>query len=138
MTAALLINPDIVIEEGKAYFGLTKEISAGIYPLGRAAIEYTFIFRKERKSSIRLSYNLDIPVSVIGQSGGIFVSPGAGYYTDFTRNGWFAQISIGLMGSAIGDALRIHPNIKARKTFIREKNPDIFDVSLGIGISFYY
>lgn len=135
---ALVINPDLIIEGSKAYFGLTKELSAGIYPLGRAAIEYTYIFfRTERKNSIRLSYNQEIPVAVLGQSGGIFLSPGAGYYTDFVRKGWFAQVSIGLMGSPIGGIFRIHPNIKARKTFVKD-NPGIFDISLGVGISFYY
>src|SRR5438132_116519 len=54
-----LINPEIVIENKKAYFGLTKEISTGYYPFGRIAFEYTHIFRSYSQNHLRLSYNLD-------------------------------------------------------------------------------
>lgn len=133
-----LVNPDIVIESKKVYFGLTKELSAGVYPLGRAEFEYTYVFRSERKNNFRLSYNFDIPVSGVGQTGGFFISPGGGYYTDLERKGWFAQISAGLIGAPFAGKLRIHPNLKLRKTFVQDLYPDIFDVSLGVGLCLYY
>lgn len=133
-----LINPDVIVESKKVHFGLTKELSAGIYPLGRAEFEYTYVFRSERKSNFRLSYNFDIPVSGIGQTGGFFISPGGGYYTDLERKGWFAQISAGLIGAPFAGKLRVHPNLKLRKTFVQDLYPDIFDVSLGVGLCLYY
>jgi len=41
----VIINPELVIENKKVYFGLTKELSIGKYPYGRLAFEYTYIFR---------------------------------------------------------------------------------------------
>src|SRR5690349_20486213 len=50
-----IINPMLVIEDKKVFFGLTKEISFGKFPYGRIAFEYSYIFRSYNTSHLRLS-----------------------------------------------------------------------------------
>ena len=134
----LIISPTLVLEEGKAYFGLSKELSAGKYPFGRAEFDYSYIFRSGRTSAIHLSYNFDIPFLGFSQNSIFMISPGAGYYTDFTRKGFFTQLAIGLFATTgFSDAIAIHPCIKFRKTFMKDNQPGVFSISLGIGFGFY-
>jgi hypothetical protein len=66
------------------------------------------------------------------------ISPGAGYYTDFTRNGLFTQLAIGLFASTgFSNSVAIHPNLKIRKIFIRNNYPGVFEISLGVGFAVY-
>jgi len=135
----LVLTPTLVIEDSKGYFGLSKELSIGKYPYGRAELDYTFIFRKDRSSTIHVSYNVDIPLNGNFKQPSIFMfSPGGGYYTDLTRKGYYVQAAIGLWASTgFMDGLSIHPNIKARKVFIQNDLPGLFEVSLGVGFGFY-
>ncbi len=135
----LVISPTLVLEDKKAYFGLSKELSAGKFPFGRVELDYTYIFRSERTSALHLSYNFDIPMNGNFSQPSLFmISPGGGYYTDFTRKGLFAQLAIGLWASTgFSDDISIHPNIKFRKIFMRENYPGAFEISLGVGFGFY-
>ena len=135
----LVISPNLIIENGKSYFGLSKEISLGKYPYGRVEFDYTFAFRNERKNLVHVSYNLDIPTNLNFNQPSLFMfSPGAGYYTDFTRKGFFAQVAFGLWASTgFSNIISIHPNIKARRTFMQDNHPGIFELSMGVGFGFY-
>jgi hypothetical protein len=135
----LVISPSLIIEDGKSYFGLSKEISLGKYPYGRAEFDYTFAFRQERKNMVHISYNLDIPANFNFNQPSLFMfSPGAGYYTDFTRKGIFAQVAFGLWASTgFSDFVSIHPNIKVRRTFMQDNQPGVFELSIGVGFGIY-
>jgi hypothetical protein len=135
----LIVTPTLVIEGGKSYFGLSKELSAGKFPYGRAELDYTYIFRSERTSAVNISYNLDIPFNGSFRHPSLFMfSPGGGYYTDFTRKGYFAQLAIGFWaGVGFAESMSIHPNIKVRKIFMSDDQADIFTISLGVGFGFY-
>lgn len=139
LSSILLFSPTLILEDHKAYFGLSKELSFGKFPYGRAEFDYTYIFRSERTSAIHLSYNFDIPFNGNFKSPSLFmISPGAGYYTDLTRKGFFTQLAIGLFASTgFSDAISIHPNIKFRKTFMKDNLPGIFEISLGVGFGIY-
>jgi len=137
--SALIISPTLVLEDGKAFFGLSKELSAGIYPFGRAEFDYTYIFRSERPNAIHLSYNLDIPMNgKFNDPSMFFISPGGGYYTDLTRKGFFVQAAFGLFaGTGFSNAVSVHPNIKFRKIFMKDGYPGMFEISLGVGFAIY-
>ncbi len=133
----VIINPMLVIEDKKVFIGLTKEISIGIIPYGRVAFEYSYIFRNYNKNHLRFSYNYDIILSA-SDFVAFIATPGAGYFTDTKNNGWFLHGSIGaLMGP--GEPFVFIPYFRYRHTFISQKiSSDINDISLGVGISFYY
>ncbi len=135
----LVISPTLVLEDKKAYFGLSKELSIGKFPYGRAELDYTYIFRSERTSALHISYNLDIPMNGNFSQPSLFmISPGGGYYTDFTHKGLFAQVAIGLWASTgFSDNISIHPNIKFRKIVIKDDFSGAFEISLGVGFGFY-
>lgn len=133
---AAIVNPMLVIEDKKAFFGLTKEISAGIFPYGRLAFEYSYIFRSYNTSHLRFSYNYDF-ILAAGDFVGFIATPGAGYFTDTKNNGWFLQGSVGaLLGP--GEPLMFNPYLKYRHTFIKEKTKsNINDISIGVGFAFF-
>jgi hypothetical protein len=139
LSSILVISPTLILEDKKAYFGLSKELSVGKFPYGRAEFDYTYIFRSERTSAIHLSYNFDIPLNGNFKSPSLFmISPGGGYYTDFTRKGLFAQVAIGLWASTgFSDNISIHPNIKFRKIIIKDDFSGAFEISLGVGFGFF-
>ena len=136
--AAFVINPMLVLENKKVYFALTKEISVGKYPYGRLGFEYSFIFRDSLKSHMRISYNYD----VILEAGDFFVfvlTPGTGYFTDTKNNGWFGHTSFGVLFAT--ENFGVNPYFRYRFTYITDKKPNksnIHDISLGMGIVFYY
>ena len=134
---ALFINPMLVIEDKKVYFGLTKEISFGYFPFGRLAFEYSFIVREKNTSHLRFSYNYDI-ILESSDFAAFMVTPGAGYFTDTENKGWFAHASFGVL-VPIGFTVT-SPYIRYRHTFVQNKPPgktDIDDISLGMGLIFY-
>lgn len=135
----LVISPTLILEDKRAYFGLSKELSIGKFPYGRAEFDYTYIFRSGRTSAVHLSYNLDVPFNFNFSQPSLFMfSPGGGYYTDFTRKGYFAQVAIGLFASTgFSNAISIHPNIKFRKVFMKDNFPGAFELSIGVGFGFY-
>lgn len=135
-----LVNPELVIENKKAYFGLTKELSVGKYPYGRLAFEYTHIFRDYSRNHLRFSYNQDF---VLSKKGDFFVpiaSAGAGYFTDTDHKGYFAQASFGfIMPLPIGIFEGIYIYLKGRHTFVEGSlNSNITDFSLGTSFLIYY
>lgn len=135
----LVFTPGFVHESSKGYFGLSKELSLGKFPYGRAEFDYTFVFRSNFNSLAHISYNLDIPTNFNFKSPSIFMfTPGAGYYTNFTDKGYFTQLAFGLwVSTGIMDGLSIHPNVKIRKVFKDSHNPGLFEASLGVGFGFY-
>lgn len=135
----LVLTPTLIIENGSSQFALSKALSVGKYPFGRIEADYSYIFRSERNNALHLSYNLDIPTNgKFNDPSLFFISPGGGYYTDFTRKGYFAQLAFGLWaGVGFADFLSIHPNIKARKIFMHDNQPGVFELSLGVGFGIY-
>lgn len=134
----VFINPMLVIEDKKAHFGLTKEISFGYYPYGRLAIEYSFIFRDYNTSHFRFSYNFDIILEA-RDIAAFNLTPGVGYFTDSKNKGWFAHASFGVIIPAFVAA--VNPYIRYRHTFVQNKSAektDIDDISLGMGFMFYF
>jgi len=134
----LFINPMLVIEDKKVYFGLTKEISFGYFPYGRFSFEYSYIIRDKNTSHLRFSYNYDFILEA-GDFAAFTLTPGAGYFTDTKNKGWFAQASFGLFLPVFFSA--VNPYIKYRHTFVQDKQngkTDIDDISLGMGFLFYF
>ena len=131
------INPILLLEDKKFYVGITKEFSFGIFPYGRIAAEYSLIFRNTRLNQLRFSYNFDIPVEA-GDLAAFFLTVGAGYFTDFYKEGYFPQASFSLL-IPVDDNIGISTYFKIRNTFMTEKEEsDIFDISLGLATVFYF
>lgn len=131
----LLLNPVLVFEDKKIFWGLTKEISYSMFPYGRVSFEYSFLFRTFNKNHFRFSYNYDF-IYQQGRSWLMFViSLGAGYFTDTEKKGVFAQSSMGFFIPT--PFVVIHPYLKYRFTKALEKSrSDIHDISLGAGFVF--
>jgi hypothetical protein len=133
-----LINPIIVYEDKKIYMGLSKEFSVGFGNFGehRTAIEYTFLFTGNISHHARLSYKYDLlfkknmePSHTL--QGTSVLSLGAGYFTDFHKNGIFPELTYGY--SLRNHKLLIYPNVKIRYTFMFRKDDfDIMDLSFGV------
>ena len=139
-TAAILfpLNPIFLVEDKKFYVGITKEISIGKFPYGRAAFEYSLIFRKTRVNHIRLSYNFDIPLPS-GDLAVVLVSFGGGYFTDFDKKGYFPQTSLNILIPVDDNNIGINTYTRFRYTFMTDKSrSDIFDFSLGLGTVIYF
>jgi len=138
-TIALLFpfNPIFLIENKKFYVGITKEISLGKFPYGRLAAEYSLIFRETHLNQLRFSYNFDIPLETSDFA--IFMlSLGGGYFTDFSKEGYFPQASLNLI-IPFDDVIGISTYLKFRNTFVTEENEsDIFDFSLGLAVVIYF
>ncbi|MBZ0202004.1 MAG: hypothetical protein K8I03_03200 [Ignavibacteria bacterium] len=135
--AMAIINPMLVIEDKKVFFGLTKEISIGKFPYGRVAFEYSYIFRSYNTSHFRFSYNYDIILQA-GDFAAFIATPGAGYFTDTKNKGWFLHGSFGVI-LPLGNFVGFSPYFRYRNTFIKDKTKsDINDVSLGVSLMIYY
>lgn len=129
------INPILVFEDKKIFWGLTKEISKSFYPYGRLSFEYSFLFRTFNKNHFRFSYNYDHVFESRSDWVIFAVSPGAGYFTDTENNGAFIQGSGGLFFPT--PIFMGHLYLKYRFTKIFEENKsDIHDISLGLGLVF--
>ncbi|MBS1492396.1 MAG: hypothetical protein JST55_02735 [Bacteroidetes bacterium] len=130
------INPIIAVEDGKTYFGLTKEIGIGMVNAGHISAEYSHLFRSENSNHLRFSYNYDFYPKP-GDFAAFMISVGGGYFTDFNKKGFFPQASLGML-LAFTDGVGIIPYIKLRNTFMTDKTQaDIFDFSLGLKTIFY-
>ena len=135
--AAAIINPMIVFEDKKVYFGLTKEITFGKFPYGRISFEYSYIFRSYNTSHLRFAYNYDIILEA-GDFVAFTATPGAGYFTDTKNKGWFAQGSVGAILPFAG-FIAAAPYLRYRHTFIKDKfKTDIDDISLGVAFMIYF
>ena len=138
MLAALpfvLINPVLVFEDSKIFWGLTKEISFSSMRYGRFTFEYSFLFRTFNKNHLRFSYNYDF----LYQQGTTWlyyaISPGIGYFTDTKNKGAFAQISTGFLVPTPVMFLHFYIKYRFTKIFNKDKS-DIHDLSLGTGFIF--
>ncbi|MCU0371748.1 MAG: hypothetical protein MUE56_00710 [Ignavibacteria bacterium] len=133
-----LINPIIVYEDKKIYMGLTKEFSVGFGKFGehRAAFEYSFLFTGNISHHARLSYKYDLLLKKNMEpshtlQGSSVLSLGAGYFTDFHKNGIFPELTYGY--SLRNHKLLLYPHVKIRYTFMFKKSDfDIMDLSFGI------
>lgn len=131
------LNPMIVVENGKVYFGLTKEMNV-ILPGAKVKMgfEYSYIFRSERNNHLRAFADYIIPL-LARDFAAILMNVGGGYFTDTKKAGLFPQVSFGLL-AGFGDFIGINVYIKARETFmLKSEESNIFDFSLGIGAAFY-
>ena len=129
------INPIVVFEDKKVFFGLTKEISKSFYPYGRISFEYSFLFRTFNKNHFRFSYNYDHVFPNKSDWVMFVLSPGAGFFTDTEKNGAFVQGSGGLFFPT--PIFMAHLYLKYRFTNVFDKNrSDIHDFSLGMGLVF--
>ena len=134
---AAIINPMLVIEDKKVFFGLTKEVSFGKFPYGRIAFEYSYIFRSYNTSHLRFSYNYDIVLEA-GDFAAFIATPGAGYFTDTKNNGWFLHGSVGVI-LPLSNFVGISPYFRYRHTFIKYKTKsDINYISLVVSFILYY
>jgi hypothetical protein len=140
---SLVINPDVIYENKKVNFGLTKEVSVlmpflntkGLRALCRPGIEYTYIFREGRNHHLRGFLNFEIPVET---SDFVIVTwgIGGGYFTDFKKSGAFPQTSLDLI-IPVMEGFALIPYLKLRHTFMSDRaQSDITDLSIGMGFSF--
>lgn len=131
----VLINPVLVFEDSKIFWGLTKEISFSSLHFGRFSFEYSFLFRTFYKNHLRVSYNYDF----LYQQGTTWlyyaISPGAGYFTDTQNKGAFAQLSTGFLVPTPVMFLHFYIKYRFTKIFTKDKS-DIHDISLGTGFIF--
>lgn len=138
--ALTLINPMLVIEDKKAFFGLTKEVSFVLSTsvrLGRVSFEYSYVFRNYNRNHLRFSYNYDI-ILESSDFAAFILTPGAGYFTDTKNKGWFLHTSAGVFLAPM-ENIAIYPYFRLRHTFINDRNKsDINDISLGMAFLFYY
>ncbi len=137
-TLALLfpINPIFMLEGKRFYAGITKEFSIGIVNYGRVAAEYSLIFRETKLNQLRFSYNYDFPLEV--DIAAILLTFGAGFFTDFYKQGYFPQASFSLL-IALDNNIGVNTYVKVRNTFMTESDEsDIFDISLGLATIFYF
>ncbi len=131
-----LLNPIVLFENDKIALGITKEISLGFGYFGqhRASFEYSYIFRKDLNSFVRLGYKYDIllepglePSHLL--QGTPVISVGGGVFTNFSHNGYFAESSYGY--SIRNDKFLFYPSAKLRFTYIHN-GANIIDFSFGI------
>lgn len=135
-----IINPELVIENKKAYFGLTKELSVGKYPYGRLAFEYTHVFRSYSRNHLRFSYNQDYIFPTHGDFIAFYLSGGVGYFTDTEHSGIFPQVSVGAIvpfPTPLFDGVMVY--LKGRHTFVKgTENSNITDFSVGMSFLLFY
>ena len=134
------LNPMLVYENKKIYFGLTKEISIGFLYRFKFSLEYSYIFRDANNNHLRSSLNYIIPLST-SDFAIISTSLGAGYFTDTKKSGLFPQGSFELI-LAPADYLAISFYMKLRHTITvgtfnsGNNKSNITDFSLGIATIF--
>lgn len=134
---AWMVNPIIVYEDKHLDLGLTKEISLYIIPYLRFAGEYSRIFRVHNKNHWRASLNAEIPL-VVSDYAIVTTSVGGGYFTDLTHDGYFPQASFSVMLFPI-QHVGTNIYLKTRYTFItQEEKSNIFDLTAGAGLIFWF
>lgn len=137
---AIAINPVLVYENKKFYFGLTREVTLGFGKIAqyRLSAEYSFIFRPNMNHNIRISAKYDL-LSRLSKSTWFpsrdAFSIGTGFFWDAGGNGIFPEITAGYRFDE--SDIIIYPYAKLRHTFMLTKNkPDITDLSLGMILGF--
>ena len=136
-----LLNPILIYDNKKLFMGITKEVSVGFGYFGehRFGIEYSFIVSGQIRHHFRAGYKYDYLLNSLAPSNSLqgtgVISPGAGYFSDFDKQGVFSEISAGY--SLRNHKLLIYPHIKLRHTFMFEKDKsDITDFSFGFIFGF--
>ncbi|MDQ3193574.1 MAG: hypothetical protein M3P82_01105 [Bacteroidota bacterium] len=131
-----LFNPIILFENDKIAFGFTKELSLGYGDFGqhRVSFEYSYIFRRDLNSIIRLGYKYDMLMKKGIQPSNLLqgtpaLTVGGGYFHNFSRPGYFAESSYGY--SIRNDKILFYPSIKLRYTYVI-KGSNIIDLSFGL------
>ena len=135
-----LPNPQLVYDNKEIYFGITKQLSFMLYRadfgVGRLGFEYSYVFSKEHPNHFRGSYIQDIPLVTSDFSVLLFSFEG-GYFTDLDKRGISGSAAINtLLG--FNSFLYVNPYLKLRHTFMLQDRSDITDLSLGVGIGFYF
>ena len=133
-----LVNPIFIYENKKIYAGITKELSVGFGKLGehRLAFEYSFVFTGNISHHLRFSYKYDLLFKEKIEpshnlQGTSVLSLGAGYFTNFNKQGVFPELTFGY--SLRNHKILIFPHIKLRHTFmLRKQDSDITDISFGV------
>jgi hypothetical protein len=141
-TILYLINPIVLYENKRIYAGITKELSVGFGKLGehRIAFEYSFVFAGNISHHLRFSYKYDLLLTEKIQpshtlQGTSVLSLGAGYFTNFNKQGIFPEFTYGY--SLRNHKILIYPHIKIRHTFMfKKQDSDITDISFGIIFGF--
>lgn len=131
------LNPMIVIEDSKVYFGLTKEVDI-IMPYAKAKIgfEYSYIFRSERNNHLRVFADYIIPLQT-GDFALVLVNLGGGYFTDTKKSGLFPQASLSIL-VPFTDFFGANLYVKARETImLKKEESNIFDFSVGLGVTVF-
>ena len=131
------LNPMIVVENSKVYFGLTKEVDI-ILPHAKAklGLEYTYIFRSERNNHLRVFADYIIPLQA-GDFAAVLVNIGGGYFTDTKKSGLFPQASLSIL-APFSDVFGINIYVKARETFmLKKEESNIFDFSVGVAATVF-
>lgn len=129
------INPVLVFEDKKIFWGLTKEISKSFYPYGRISFEYSYLFRTFNKNHFRFSYNYDHVFDNRSDWVIFAVSPGGGYFTDTENDGAFIQGAGGIFFPTPVFMGHLYLKYRFTKIFRKDKS-DIHDISLGMGLVF--
>lgn len=131
------LNPMLVVEGGNVYFGLTKEVSLVLAKIRvKTGVEYSYIFRGERNNHLRAFADYLIPLQT-GDFAAVLINVGSGYFSDTKKSGIFPQVSLSIL-APFGDIAGVNLYLKARETFMFQKEEaNIFDLSLGIGLSLY-
>lgn len=135
------LNPILLFENGKGYWGFTKEVSLGFGDLGkyRTSLEYSFVDRGHDENMLRAGFKYDILLNrKINRSKDVkssVLTIGGGYFTDFEHSGYYPEISYGYSFRYLIDHMLVYPSIKLRYTFMND-SPDLTDISAGIVIGF--
>ena len=136
------LNPMLVYENKKIYFGLTKEVSIGFLHRFKFSLEYSYIFRDTNNNHLRSSLNYIIPLST-SDFAIISTSIGAGYFTDTKKSGIFQQGSIELMIAPTDNIVisfysRLRHTITVGTFNSGSNKSNITDLSLGIATIFVF
>lgn len=133
------LNPMLVVENKKAYFGLTKEISS-IIPvhlfkkaplLLKPSFEYSYIFRSDRTSHLRAGLDFGYPLETSDFAAVLFFA-GGGYFSDTKKSGIYTDASLSLF-IALEDYIGFSVYLKGRENFmLKKEESNIFDASMGI------
>ncbi len=131
------LNPMLVVENKKAYFALTKEVSLLLpFAFGKIGVEYSYVFRSERNHHVRAFAEYFFPL-MAEDFMAVLLNTGGGFFTDTKKSGIFPQVSLAMI-VPIGNVIAINIYVKARETFMfKKEETNIFDASIGIGLSFY-
>jgi hypothetical protein len=130
------VNPLLLYENKKVYFGISREVTMGFGKDGeyRISAEYSFIFRRNLKHHLRFSAKYDI-LTEVSKSDWLdtryLISLGAGYFLDADGEGIFPEVTAGVR--LWEDKYIMIPYVKLRHTFMVTKNkPGNSDISLGM------